>query len=138
MPAIFPAATNGGGMCQAFPDVCKVPAPPAPPIPSPFPNMGPLNQATGTCKKVMILGKEAVTTKSKIPKSMGDEPGTLGGMVSGQNMGPITFKKGSSKVKGCGTPLVYHTATTAHNGNNANAPAGVQVAPSQQKVILAP
>ena len=31
---------------MAFPDVCKVPAPPAPPVPTPFPNFAMLNQAT--------------------------------------------------------------------------------------------
>ena len=42
---MLPASSNGGGNCMAVPDVCKVPAPPAPPIPTPFPNTGMLNQA---------------------------------------------------------------------------------------------
>lgn len=138
MPPIFPASTNGGGTCMAFPDVCKTPAPPAPPIPIPYPNTAMLNQATSTSKKVKIVGKEAVTTKAKIPKSMGDEAGTVGGVVSGQIMGPVKFTQGSSKVKVEGAPLVYLTAMTAQNGNNANAPAGLQVAPSQMKVIVSP
>ena len=40
---IFPASTNGAGMCFAFPDVCLTPAPPAPPVPIPYPN---ITQAT--------------------------------------------------------------------------------------------
>ncbi len=138
MPAIFPASTKGGGLCQAVPDVCKTPAPPAGPVPIPYPNMAMLNQATGTSKKVKIVAKEAVTTKSKIPRSMGDEAGVAGGVVSSMNMGPVTFKKGSTKVKVQGVPIVHLTSMTAHNGNNANAPAGAQVAPSQAKVIVAP
>ncbi len=138
MPGIFPASTNGGGMSQAFPDVCKTPAPPAPPIPVPYPNMAMLNQAKGTSKKVKFVGKEAVTTKSKIPKTSGDEAGTVGGIVSGTNMGPAIFKKGSSKVKAEGAPVAYVTAPTSHNGTNANAPAGCQISPSQQKVTIAP
>ena len=33
--------------------------------------------------------------------------------------------------------LVFHTATTAHNGSNANAPMGSHAAPSQTKVLVA-
>ena len=138
MPLLLPASTNGGGNCMAFPDVCKTPAPPAGPLPIPYPNTAMLNQATKTSKKVLIVKKGAVTTKSEIPKTMGDEPGTAGGMVSGRNMDKLTFKQGSSKVSVEGAPLVYVTATTGHNGANANAPAGAQVAPSQTKVLVAP
>ncbi len=138
MAATMAGSTKGGGMCQATPDVCKVPAPPAPPIPTPFPNMGQLMQATGTSTKVKFFAAEVVTLKSKIPMSQGDEAGVAGGLVSGQNMGPITFKKGSSKVLVEGQACVYQTSVTAHNGNNANAPAGTQQSPSQQKVLLAP
>ena len=34
--------------------------------------------------------------------------------------------------------MVHLTSMTGHNGTNANVPAGVQVAPSQTKVIVAP
>ena len=34
------AHKGSGGMSIAFPDVCKTPAPPAPPIPIPYPNIG--------------------------------------------------------------------------------------------------
>jgi len=135
---MFPASTNGGGNCMAMPDVCKVPAPPAPPIPTPFPNTAMMNQATGASLKVKICGKQTVTTKSKIPKTMGDEAGVAGGMISGMNMGPASFKKGSTKVKVEGSPTVSLTSMTAHNGTNANAPAGTVVAPSQQKVLISP
>ena len=138
MVASLPGSTKGGGMCQAMPDVCKVPAPPAPPIPTPFPNIGQLMQAQNVSTKVKFFAKEVVTLKSKIPMSQGDEAGVAGGIVSGQNMGPIAFKKGSSKVFVEGQPCVYQTSVTAHNGNNANAPIGLQQAPSQTKVILAP
>lgn len=123
---------------MAFPDVCKTPAPPAPPVPIPYPNTGMLNQAVKTSPKVKICGMETLTTKSEIPRSMGDEAGVAGGVVSGMNMGPVTFKKGSSKVKVEGLPVVSLTSMTAHNGSNANVPAGVVVAPSQVKVLIAP
>ena len=124
---------------MGMPDVCKTPAPPpVGQIPIPYPNMGMLMQATGTSTKVKFVNKEVVTTKSKIPKSMGDEAGTIGGMVSGMNMGEVQFKKGSSKVKIEGQPCVHLTSITSHNGSNANAPAGTQVVPSQTKVIISP
>ena len=124
---------------MAMPDVCKTPAPPpVGQVPVPYPNTGMLNQATNTSTKVKFVNKEVVTLKSKIPKSMGDEAGTLGGMISGMNMGEVSFKMGSSMVKIEGKPCIYLTSMTAHNGTNANAPAGTQVAPSQTKVIVAP
>ena len=132
------ASTTAGGQLMGMPDVCKTPAPPAPPIPVPFPNMGMCNQATKFSMKVKICMKEALTTKSEIPKTMGDEAGVAGGLVSGMNMGPASFKKGSSKVKIEGQPCVHLTSMTAHNGTNANAPSGLQVSPSQTKVIVMP
>ena len=120
------------------PDVCKTPAPPAGPIPIPYPNIGMVNQATKTSKKVKFVSKEVVTTKSEIPSSQGDEAGTAGGVVSGKNMDKVIFKKGSAKVKIEGAPCVTLTGTTGHNGANANMPAGAQIAPSQTKVLVAP
>ena len=139
MVAIFPGSTTGGGTCMGMPDVCKIPAPPpVGQIPVPYPNNGMLNQATNVSTKVKFVNKEVVTLKSKIPKSMGDEAGTLGGLVSGMNMGEVQFKKGSSTVKVEGQPCIHLTSMTSHNGSNANMPAGNQIAPSQTKVIVAP
>lgn len=138
MAAIFPASTKGGGQCFAMPDVCLTPAPPAPPIPVPYPNTGMVNQATKTSTKVKFVGKPVVTTQSEIPRSMGDEAGTNKGIISGMNMGKVMFKKGSAKVKIQGQPCVHLTSMTGHNGSNANSPAGQQVAPSQNKVLVSP
>jgi hypothetical protein len=124
---------------MAAPDVCLTPVPP--PVgqaPIPYPNTAMLNQAQKTSKKVKFVSKEVLTTKSEIPKSMGDEAGTGKGVASGMNMDKVTFKKGSSTVKIEGQPCIHLTSMTAHNGMSANAPAGTQVAPSQTKVIVAP
>src|SRR3954451_7671836 len=93
-----PASTNGNGQTFAFPDVCKTPSP-AGPVPIPYPNTGMLMQVTGESTKVKIVSQGAVTKKSEMPTSMGDEPGVAGGVVSNMNMGKVVFKKGSSKVK---------------------------------------
>lgn len=134
----MPAASKAGGQCVAFPDVCKTPAPPAPsPVPIPYPNIGTLSGCDSTCSKVLIQKKETVTEASKMPSSKGDEAGTAGGMVSNVNRGEVGFKRSSSKVYAKGKKIVFHTAMTAHNGSNANMPAGAHVAPSQLKVFVA-
>ena len=138
MPAIFPASTKGGGQCLGVPDVCLTPAPPAPPVPIPYPNIGMVNQAKKTSTKVKFAGKEVVTKKSEISRSSGDEAGVNKGVVSGMNMDKVTFKKGSAKVKIQGQPCIHLTSMTGHNGSNANMPAGAQIAPSQTKVIISP
>lgn len=138
MAAIFPGSTKGGGNCFGAPDVCLTPAPPGPPVPIPYPNTAMLNQAKKTSTKVKFKGKEVVTKKSEIPRSMGDEAGLNKGVASGMNMSKCTFKKGSSKVLIQGQPCIHLTSMSAHNGASANMPAGAQVAPSQTKVIVAP
>ncbi|MCP3874460.1 MAG: DUF4150 domain-containing protein [Desulfobacteraceae bacterium] len=139
MPGIFFASTKAGGNCFAMPDVCLTPAPPAPsPVPIPYPNTAMVNQAKKTSTKVKFAGKQVVTLKSEISRSMGDEAGVNKGVMSGMNMGKVTFKKGSSCVKIQGQACVHLTSISAHNGMNANMPAGAQVAPSQTNVKVAP
>ena len=136
---MFPASTKSAGQCATTgpTDVCKTPAPPAPvPPPMPYPNIAMCGQATGTSSKVKICGSPTCTTSSEIPMSTGDEPGVAGGLVSAQFKGKVAWKKGSSKVKAEGNPVVYVSGMTAHNGNNSNT-VGVQVAPSQVKVLVA-
>jgi hypothetical protein len=110
-------------------------------VPIPYPNVAMPTQAKGsTCsKKVKILNKKVCTTKTEISMSSGDEAGTVGGVVSSKFKGPAKYKKGSSKVKAEGSPVVHHSSTVGMNGgNNANLPAGAQVAPSQTKVMVMP
>ena len=136
------ASTNGGGMCNGFPDVCKTPAPPAPFAPIPYPNIAQCTQAKGgTCsKKVKIKNKKTCTKKTEISMSSGDEAGNAGGgMISAKFKGPAKFKKGSSKVKAEGSPVAHVTSMIGMNGGaNANVPAGVQTTPSQTSVTVSP
>lgn len=135
---MFPASTNGDGQCFIFPDACKTPTPGGP-VPMPYPNTAMLTQADGgTCSsKVKILGKNTATKITEITMSSGDEAGTVGGVVSNKFKGPGLFKKGSSKVKVEGNEVVHLTSTIGQNGgSNANVPPGVQVTPSQTKVIV--
>ena len=138
---MFPATTNGTGQC-ALPgplDVCKTPSP-AGPVPLPYPNFGMLAQTNGgTCsKKVKITTKKGCTTKTELTMTTGDEPGVAGGVVSSRFKGPLSYKKGSSKVKIEGESAVHLMSMTGHNGSNANMPTGLQVAPSQTSIIVGP
>ena len=133
-----PLCTKSGGQLLAFPDVCKVPAPPAPPVPVPFPNVAMCAQADGsTCtSKVKVVNKPALTVASEIPMTQGDEAGVAGGVSSGTNMDKAVFKQGVSKVKFEGDAVVTLLKSTAHNGSSANAPSGSVIAPGQTKVLI--
>ena len=94
----FPKIANKqkNGASLAFPDVCKVPAPPAPFVPVPFPNVSVASDnLSKASKRVKILQKEATSVKS----SSGDEPGTLKGIVSSMTKMSTLFAQHSVKVK---------------------------------------
>ena len=142
----FAAATKAGGMAQAAPDVCFIPAP-APPagpggIPIPFPNIAQFVTASKTCDKVLIENKPTIVEDSEIPHTQGDEAGCSPlpapgkGVVSHEIMGKCVFKTKSGVVFFKGKASVTQTATTSHNGSNANAPVGTHTVPSQLKVLV--
>jgi hypothetical protein len=134
---MLPASTKQGGQCFAFPDVCKTPAAPSP-VPIPYPNIAMVANTDNAIEEVLMVNKATVVENSKIPSSSGDEPGTIGGVVSNTNRNQVTFKKYSSKVFAKGKAVVFHTVVTQHNGSNPNMPAGCHVAPSQMTVLVAP
>ena len=111
-----------GGMAQStVPDVCKVPAPPAGPAPTPFVNMFQLNMAdpSTASQKVMMDGTPALNAQTKFLLSSGDEAGVAGGVVSNRFIGPCSFSpaNGSLKVMLEGKPATGMGAMTFHNGD---------------------
>lgn len=138
MAAIFPVSTKQQGMCLAPVDVCLTPAPPAPPVPIPYPNLAQVPTATGESQKVKIMNMGVIVEQAKLPQSQGDEAGVNGGVMSGMNRGEVQWKLFSAKVKVEGKGVAYVTSITAHNGVSANAPGGLQVVPSQAKVLTSP
>lgn len=117
-----PITTTKGGICFAFPDVCLTPVPPSPsPVPIPYPNTGQLKDAMGTATKKVLVGSEGIiTSKSEIPylKTTGDEPGSLGGIISGTTKGEVKFVTYSISVKAEGSHVVrIFDSTTQNNGN---------------------
>lgn len=85
-----------GGFSITFPDVCKTPAPPAPPIPIPYPNIQ--MAATGmktSSVKVKNFGKN-------FDKSKGADPGKLKEVMSKVEKIATVFQKHSSTVLATG------------------------------------
>jgi hypothetical protein len=89
---------GSGGMSIAFPDVCKTPTPGGP-VPIPYPNIGKSSDTSGGTKKVKIDGEMAMVKGAKYPQSVGDEPGSAGGVMSSCNKGAVEFMLYSFDVK---------------------------------------
>ena len=131
----LPIATKAGGVVQGMPNVCLTPAPPAPPVPVPYPSMGKLAEASGAVEKVEVQNKPTITEGSKIPSTLGDAAGKNGGVVSGTTGDAAAPKTFSSKVTLAGKKVVVQTATFAMNGTSPNLPGGVHAAASQGVVF---
>jgi Toxin PAAR-like domain len=129
-----PAASKAGGTCKAVPDVCQVPAPPGPPVPTPFPNTGMVANAVKASTKVLCENMGLVLENSEIPSSMGDQGGSVGGVTSGTVGMKVVFKLGSQTVKAEGKGVAYQTAMTDHN--NSNVTIGLHDSPSQTKILV--
>jgi uncharacterized Zn-binding protein involved in type VI secretion len=132
------ASTKGGGVFQAFPNVCLVQAAPSP-IPTPFPSIAQgADASAATCStRVKFMNQPVILVGSEIPMSMGDEAGkALGGVVSKTAGDKVAVKNGSTLVKVEGKMAAMQFSLATHNGANANHPAGSQLAPSQAKVII--
>ena len=80
------------GIGNAFPDVCKTPAPPSPsPIPIPYPNIAMSSDLIMGSIMVTADGQSVALQNSRFMMSTGDEPGVLGGVASGVIKGPADF-----------------------------------------------
>jgi len=77
------AHQGSGGMSMVFPDVCLTPAPPAPPIPIPYPNIGKSSDTSSGTSTVQADGSMVMVKGAKYSMSAGDEPGSAGGVLSG-------------------------------------------------------
>jgi hypothetical protein len=127
------ANSQAGGTDMAFPDVCLTPAPPAPPVPIPYPNTASRPTAVSAVYKVLIAGTPAHNMNTEIPMSNGDNAGVNMGVASGRVMGPSRCTTGATTVLIGSMPATRLTSTTLQNGTNAP---GACIAPSQTKVII--
>jgi hypothetical protein len=102
-PPKTPVTKGSNGIATAtIPNICKMPGPPAPFVPTPLPNIGKSDKSPkGYSKKVKIEGNP-VAIKGASFNSIGDiaSKGTGGGLVSSNTEGPTKFVgPGSLDVK---------------------------------------
>ena len=90
---------SSGGMVSFMPDVCKTPAPPAPPVPIPYPNIAKSQDTDKGSKKVKVDGNPIMLKGSVFSQSTGDEAGSIGGIVSNVTKGKAEFINYSFDVK---------------------------------------
>ncbi|MFC4260978.1 PAAR-like domain-containing protein [Marinobacter lacisalsi] len=87
----------------AFPDVCNTPAPPASPVPVPYPNIAQLADAGGITnepnQELLVGGKHVLLKDSLVDKSTGNEAGSVGGVSNGSTIGQCTVTTASQSVK---------------------------------------
>lgn len=109
---------SSNGTTIAFPDVCLTPAPPASPVPVPYPNIA---QSADTAKgsvKVKVQGNPVCLKDSNFSRSSGDEAGTNKGVASGRNMGKAEFINYSFDVKIEGKNVPRAMDLMLHNDKN--------------------
>src|SRR5215471_3628007 len=83
---------DSSGITTAFPDVCKTPAPPAPFVPIPYPNIAQSSDTANGSETVKCDGNPICLKDSNFSTSTGDEAGTAGGgMVSNKTQGKAEF-----------------------------------------------
>ncbi len=121
---------QSGGKCIMFPDVCKVPAPPAPPIPTPFPDLGQSSDTSSGTESVKADGESLMVKGACFSKTSGDEAGSLGGMVSNTTRGKAEFVNYSFDVKAEGKNMARLADPMFGNkGSAANTPPIPEVQP---------
>nr|WP_293171433.1 DUF4150 domain-containing protein [Nannocystis sp.] len=112
---------KGSGQTEvaAPPDVCKTPSPGGP-IPVPYVNSARDSQLAKGSKRTTIGGNPIALESSNIRTSSGDEPGTIGGLISSKVKGKLTWGTSSADVTIEGKGVVRFMDVTNHNGNSFN------------------
>lgn len=106
---------GSGGMNMVFPDVCKTPGQA---IPIPYPNLGKSSDTVQGPTSVKTDKKMPMVKGSKYMRSSLDEPGSMGGVVSGVNMGECEFMMYSFDVKFEGKNVCRMGDPMFHNKKN--------------------
>jgi hypothetical protein len=110
---------DSNGVTIAFPDVCKTPAPPAPPIPIPYPNIAKSSDTAQGTKKVKAEGNPICVKDSNFSMSTGDEAGSAGGGVaSNKQKGKAEFVNFSFDVQFEGKNVPRSFDLMLHNDKN--------------------
>jgi hypothetical protein len=109
---------QSSGVTIAFPDVCKTPAPPAPPIPIPYPNIAKSQDTAQGAKKVQCDGNPVCVKDSNFMMSTGDEAGSLMGVASNKIKGKAEFVNFSFDVQIEGKNVPRAMDMMLHNDKN--------------------
>ncbi len=124
-PPRTPVHKGSTGLAIAtVPNVCKMPGPPAPFVPTPLPNIGKSDDSPGGYTKKVKTDKKPCAIKGAKFKSKGDiaSKGTGGGLVSATTHGATKFiAPGSMNVKFEGKNVqLLGDAMTNNNSNPPN------------------
>jgi len=109
---------KSNGITIAFPDVCKTPAPPAPFVPIPYPNIAMSKDTSQGAKKVKAKGCPICIKSSNFMMSTGDEAGSLLGIVSSKIKGKAEFVMTSIDTKAEGQGIARALDIMLHNDKN--------------------
>jgi hypothetical protein len=109
---------GSNGMTMAFPDVCKTPAPPAPPIPIPYPNIAKSSDTAQGSSTVTCDGNPVCVKDSNFMVSSGDEAGSLLGVASNKIKGKAEFVNFSFDVQIDGKNVPRAMDMMLHNDKN--------------------
>ena len=110
---------GSNGISIAFPDVCKTPAPPAPFVPIPYPNIAKSSYTAQGASTVKCDGNPVCVKDSNFSMSTGDEGGTAGGgIVSSKIKGKAEFVNFSFDVKFEGKNVPRAFDLMLHNDKN--------------------
>jgi carboxyl-terminal processing protease len=130
------ASNRLGGAMVASPDVCLTPLGPVP-VPVPYTNVAYTAAAVGFSTVVVLSGGNALHLGTVLAMSTGDEPGVVGGVLSGTTRGLANFTAGCPKVFFEGLPAIGLTSTGL--SNQGNVPGVVTLpSPTNTALMLAP
>lgn len=115
MLSVVHKSSNGVTIC--FPDVCKTPTPGGP-VPIPYPNIAMSSDTAKGTKKVKCDGNPTCVKDSNFRMSTGDEPGTVGGVISNKVKGKAEFVNFSFNVKFEGKNVERAFDLMLHNDKN--------------------
>jgi uncharacterized Zn-binding protein involved in type VI secretion len=110
----------------SIPNVCKMPGPPAPFVPTPLPNIGKSDNSPSGYSTSVTIGGDAVAIQGATFNSMGDvaSQGTGGGIVSNNVQGPTSFiAPGSLNTKIEGKNVQLLGDQMLNNGGPSGSPA---------------
>lgn len=123
-PPKTPVTEKSNGTAPAtIPNVCKMPGPPAPFVPTPLPNIGQSRDNLAKCTTTVKIEGAKIAIKGSYFMSKGDiaSKGTGGGLVSAATHGKTEFvAPGSMDVKAQGKNIQFLGDAMTNNGNVAN------------------